>query len=133
MKKILLILSLASTILFANDHNATRAEQITTMQNLEVAMATIQKGFLYNNTGFVKQGITSLKDNIKNIKSFNIKNDKNRKFDAKKYSITELKAIRVLADQMLIDFDEGNKEVVLGGFQKMLNRCVTCHLLVRKW
>jgi len=133
MKKILLILSLASAILCANDQNATRSEQITTMQNLEVAMATIQKGFLYNNTGFVKEGITSLKDNIKDIKSFDIKNDKNKKFDAKKYSITELKALGVLADQMLIDFDEGNKEIVLGGFQNMLNRCVTCHLLVRKW
>jgi len=133
MKKVLLILSLVSTILLANDQNATKAEEVQTMQNLEVAMATIQKGFLYNNTGFVKEGITSLKENIKNIKSFNIKNDTNRKFDAKKYSITELKALGVLADQMLIDFDKGNKEVVLGGFQNMLNRCVTCHLLVRKW
>ena len=132
MKKILLISALTSVMLFSNNTD-TKDNQIKTMQNLEVAMSTIQKGFLYNNTGLVKQGITSLKDNVKNIKSFDIKNDKNRDFDAKKYSIAELKAIGILADQMLIDFDKGDKEVVLGGFQKTLNRCITCHLLVRKW
>ena len=136
MKKILLISALASAMLFSNnteDTKATQQSQIKTMQSLEVAMSTIQKGFLYNNTGLVKQGITSLKDNVKNIKSFDIKNDKKRDFDAKKYSIAELKAIGILADQMLIDFDKGDKEVVLEGFQKTLNRCITCHLLIRKW
>jgi len=128
MKKILLISSLASSLLFSNE-----VEQKTTMQNLEVAMATIQKGFLYNNTPIVKQGISSLKENIQNLKSFNIKKDNKKDFDAKKYSLAELKAIRLLADQMLIDFDKGNKEVVLEGFQKTLNRCITCHLIVRKW
>ena len=133
MKKVILILCLASATLFASEATTTRQEQIKTMQNLEVSMSTIQKGFLYNNTTFVKQGIASLKDNLKNIKDFDIKNDENKTFDAKKYSTTELKAIGILADQILIDFDKGNKEVVLKGFQNMLNRCITCHLLVRNW
>jgi len=128
MKKILLISALVSSLLFS-----TEVDQKITMQNLEVAMSTIQKGFLYNNTPLVKKGISSLKKNIQNLKSFNIKNDVKKDFDAKKYSLTELKAIRLLADQMLIDFDKGNKDVVLTGFQKTLNRCVTCHLIVRKW
>jgi len=128
MNKILLISALASSLLFS-----TEVDQKITMQNLEVAMSTIQKGFLYNNTPLVKKGISSLKENIQNLKSFNIKNDVKKDFDAKKYSLTELKAIRLLADQMLIDFDKGNKDVVLTGFQKTLNRCVTCHLIVRKW
>jgi cytochrome c556 len=132
MKKILLISALTSVMLFSNN-TESKEDQIKTMQNLEVAMSTIQKGFLYNNTGLVKQGITSLKDNVKNIKSFDIKNDKKRDFDAKKYSMAELKAIGLLADQMLIDFDKGDKEVILEGFQKTLNRCITCHLLIRKW
>jgi cytochrome c556 len=133
MKKVLLLLLISSVMIFAGDKKDNRLNQIKTMQSLEVAMSTIQKGFLYNNTALVKQGITSLKENVKNIKSFNIKKDKKRDFDAKKYSIAELKAIGILADQMLKDFDKGDKEVVLGGFQKMLNRCITCHLLVRKW
>ena len=128
MNKILLISALASSLLFS-----TEVDQKITMQNLEVAMSTIQKGFLYNNTPLVKKGISSLKENIQNLKSFNIKNDVKKDFDAKKYSLTELKAIRLLADQMLIDFDKGNKDVVLTGFQKTLNRCVTCHLIIRKW
>jgi cytochrome c556 len=140
MKKLLFIPIIASLFLFAaEDNNSTKAEdkknaeQIITMQNLEVAMATIQKGFIYNNNDLVKGGIQKLKDNVKNIKSFDIKNDKNRDFDAKKYSLTELKAITKLADDMATGFDKGDKEVVLEDFQKTLNRCVTCHLLVRKW
>ena len=137
MKKLLLIPVIASLMLFgAEDNNVTQEksnDQIKTMQNLETAMSTIQKGFLYNNSDLVKNGISSLKENVKNIKSFDIKNDKNKDFDAKKYSIAELKAIGLLADNMLKDFDKGDKEVVLSGFQKTLNRCVTCHLLVRKW
>jgi formyltetrahydrofolate synthetase len=140
MKKLLFIPIIASLFLFATeDNNSTKAEdkknaeQIITMQNLEVAMATIQKGFIYNNNDLVKGGIQKLKDNVKNIKSFDIKNDKNRDFDAKKYSLTELKAITQLADNMATGFDKGDKEIVLEDFQKTLNRCVTCHLLVRKW
>jgi len=137
MKKLLLIPAIASLFIFASEDNNTtkeqRGEQIKTMQNLEVAMATIQKGFLYNNNDLVQQGITSLKKNVKNIKSFDIKNDKDKDFDAKKYSIAELKAIGMLADNMLTGFDKGDKEIVLADFQKTLNRCVTCHLLVRKW
>ena len=42
-------------------------------------------------------------------------------------------AIKILAEEMMKDFDAGKKEKVLDGFQKTLNRCVTCHLIVRKW
>jgi len=104
-----------------------------TMQNMAVSMEFIQKGFLYNHRGRIKKGITSLRRELKNVNSFVIENDKDIKFDAKQYAEKETKALDMLASGILEDFDKGNKEVVLINFEQMLNRCVTCHALVRKW
>lgn len=103
------------------------------MQNLEVSMAFIQKGFLYNHKGRIKKGITSLRRELKKIDSFVIENDKDVKFNAQEYAKTETKALDTMASRILGDFEAGNKEAVMIDFQQMLNRCVTCHALVRKW
>jgi hypothetical protein len=62
-----------------------------------------------------------------------IENDTDIKFDAKKYAEKETMALDLLASGILEDFEKGNKEVVLINFEQMLDRCVTCHALVRKW
>ncbi len=132
MKKILIAaILLSSTMLMAEDKS--NEEMKKTMQNLEVSMAFIQKGFLYNHKGRIKKGVTSLRRELKNINSFVIENDKDIKFDAKQYAEKETKALDILASGILEDFEKGNKEVVLINFEQMLNRCVTCHALVRKW
>ena len=138
MKKILLMSALVTAVLFAagdkkEDAATVKMHRVQTMQNLEVAMATLQKGFLYNNTALVKEGITKLKFNIQDVKDFEVENDKDKKFDASSYAKAEIGAISKLADGMLKDFEGGSKEKVLAGFQKTLNQCVTCHLIVRKW
>jgi len=104
-----------------------------TMQSLEVSMAFIQKGFLYNHRGRIEKGIDTLREALKNIDSFVIENDKNIKFNAKEYAVTETKALDLMASRILDGFDKGKKEEVLVDFQQMLNRCVTCHALVRRW
>ena len=132
MKKILIAaILLSSTMLMAEEKS--NEEMKKTMQNLEVSMAFIQKGFLYNHKGRIKKGVTSLRRELKNINSFVIENDKDIKFDAKQYAEKETQALDVLASGILEDFEKGNKEAVLINFQQMLNRCVTCHALVRKW
>ena len=142
MKKILLMSALVTSVMFASGdtdkkiHKKTKEEkihQIHTMQNLETGMATIQKGFLYNNTSLVKDGIAKLKQNIDDIQDFEIETNKDLKFDAQKYAKAEMAAIKVLAGDMMKNFDDGKKEKVLDGFEKTLNRCVTCHLIVRQW
>jgi len=63
MKKILLVTTLLSGLLFAAEHPSeaeVKLKRVQTMQNLEVAMSTLQKAFLYNNTDLVKEGITKL-------------------------------------------------------------------------
>ena len=135
MKKILIAaVLLGSVMLMAEPAAKVENEEMKkTMQNLEVSMAYIQKGFLYNHRGRIKKGVTSLRRELKNINSFIIENDKDIKFNAKEYANKETKALDMLASGILEDFDKGNKEVVLINFQQMLNRCVTCHALVRKW
>jgi len=130
MKKIFLVsILLGSTMLMAN----SSVEIKKTMQSLEVSMAFIQKGFLYNHRGRIEKGIDTLREALKNIDSFVIENDKNIKFNAKEYAVTETKALDLMASRILDGFDKGKKEEVLVDFQQMLNRCVTCHALVRRW
>jgi len=132
MKKILIAaILLSSTMLMAEEKS--NEEMKKTMQNLEVSMAFIQKGFLYNHKGRIKKGITSLRRELKKIDSFVIENDKDVKFNAQEYAKTETKALDTMASRILGDFEAGNKEAVMIDFQQMLNRCVTCHALVRKW
>jgi len=130
MKKLLLVaILLGSTMLMAESSEKMKK----TMQNLETSMAFIQKGFLYNHRGRIQKGIVSLRRELKNINSFVIEKDSNTKFDAQAYAVTETKALDLMASRILEGFDGGHKEAVLLDFQQMLNRCVTCHALVRKW
>jgi len=130
MKKMLIVLILlGSTMIMAE----SSAKMKKSMQNLEMSMAFIQKGFLYNHRGRIQKGIVSLRRELKNIDSFVIKNDSNTKFNAQQYAVTETKALDLMASRILEGFDAGHKESVLLDFQQMLNRCVTCHALVRKW
>ena len=132
MKKILIAaILLSSTMLMAEEKS--NEEMKKTMQNLEVSMASIQKGFLYNHRGRIQKGIESLREELKNIDSFVIENDKDLKFNAQKYAKTETKALDLMASRILKNFDDGKKEAVMVDFQQMLNRCVTCHALVRRW
>ena len=135
MKKILVTAVLLGSVMLmaAPAQEKENEEMKKTMQSLETSMAFIQKGFLYNHRGRIKKGVTSLRRELKNINSFVIENDKDIKFNAHEYAEKETKALDMLASGILKDFDEGNKEVVLINFQQMLNRCVTCHALVRKW
>jgi len=131
MKKIVLMSILVSGVLFAE--GAEKANRIKTMQSLEASMATIQKGFLYNNKDVVGTGITKLKEKLKNIDSFVIKNEKDESFNAQAYATTETEAITKLADKMETAYNGGKKDEALTTYTKTLSRCMTCHKIIRKW
>ena len=133
MKKILLILAVLGTTSLVASEEGNKEAIKKSMQSMETSMAFIQRGFLYNHRGRIKKGVTSLRRELKNIDMFMIKNDKDLQFNAKEYAITETKALDLMASRILEDFDKGNKEAVMIEFQQVLNRCVTCHALVRKW
>jgi len=131
MKRIILIPLLVFG--FACADEAEKNKQIQTMQNLESALATIQKGMMYNNRNIVEKGVVEVKLNTKDISRFDIKNDKGTRFKAKKYSMTEALAIEKLAEDILIAFDKGKRNRVLDTYRRLQNQCMTCHALVRKW
>ena len=131
MKKIILLPLLV--FVMANAEDAEQTKRIQTMQNLESALSTVQKGMMYNNVGIVKKGVDEIKENTKDISSFDIKNEKGVSFKAKKYSMTEALAIGKLADDILIAFKKEKRNRVLDTYRRLQNQCMTCHSLVRKW
>ena len=131
MKKIILLPLIVFAMAYGADDE--QAKRIQTMQNLESAMATIQKGMMYNNRNIVKKGVDEIKENTKDISSFDIKNENGVSFKAKKYSMAEALAIEQLADNILTAFEKGKRNRVLDTYRRMQNQCMTCHALVRKW
>lgn len=131
MKKIILLPLLVLGIACAEE--TEQAKQIQTMQNLEAGMSTIQKGMMHNSKSILAKGVDEIKLNTKNISSFDIKNEENVNFNAKKYSITQAKAIDALADDMLAAFKKGDRNRILDTYRRMQNQCMTCHEIVRKW
>jgi len=131
MKKILIMAILASGVLLADE--ALNKSQMKTMQSLEKAMADVQKGFLYNNENVVTNGIEELKKGLEDISSFVIVNEADKNFNAPAYAATETSAISKLADELTTAYKDGKKDEALATYSKVLNRCVVCHKVIRKW
>jgi cytochrome c556 len=138
MKRVLLALILSSSIAFAQSNAEKHAERVQTMQDLESAMSFMQKGFLYNNEGMIKKGVMDFKDKLRNIDSFvidvdNQGEDRSNRFNPRTYASVETKAISKLIDGVMDNFKKGNKDESIKYFHKTLDRCLTCHKVVRKW
>ena len=133
MKKLLLVSVVFGGVLLSAGPAEEEAKMKETMQSLEVSMSKIQEGLLYNHRGKIDRGIHSLREELKKIDSFVIKNDKTIQFNAHEYAKKETKALDMMASKILPDFDKGNKEAVMIEYEQILNRCVTCHALVRRW
>ena len=129
MKKLLLVGAVLSSMLMAE--TITKAEQIVTMQKLESAMEMIQKGFFRDNASFVKFGSQSLKESLSNVNSFMIDESKVG-FDAKQYVANEVKLMNMLVDDIIFEFEHGNKVQARFLFDRTLGRCMACHKTVRK-
>ena len=129
MKKLLLVGAVLSSMLMAE--TITKAEQIVTMQKLESAMEMIQKGFFRDNASFVKYGSQSLKESLSNVNSFMIDESKVG-FDAKQYVANEVKLMNMLVDDIIFEFEHGNKVQARFLFDRTLGRCIACHKTVRK-
>ena len=131
MKKIMLLSLLVSVVIYAQD--AEQNKRIETMQNLEVGMETILKGLMYNNKNILIKGVDEIGENTKHIQAFNIKNDKDRNFNPKKYAETEAKVLVNLAEDILVSYNKANRSRALDSFKKLQNQCMNCHALIRKW
>jgi cytochrome c556 len=134
MKKFLLMSVLVSGVLFAE--GVLNQGQMKTMQTLEEAMETIQKGFLYNNENVVATGVKDLNATLVDVNAFVIKvseKDKKKDFDPKTYAVTATTAIAKMVGEIETLYKDGKHDEALEVYTKVLNRCVVCHKIIRKW
>ncbi len=145
MKKILLISVLLSSLMLAEnnatDTNSTnKVEQaltrVETMQKLEKSMETIQKGFFYNNTEMVKNAVKEFQSNLENMDAFilSVKELENgRNFKPKRYANEEVKVLTQLSDEIISSYERDRKYRATRIYANMMDRCLACHKIIRKW
>lgn len=127
--KLLLIASLASGSLFAND------VMQKSMASMEQGMAWIQKGFLNNNVELIKEGNKLVKEgnNLFSEKStISQYLPENKKHMT---NIAENASKRIALDVIELEENLKNKAFIKAGnsYSDMLNACSNCHSIVRNW
>jgi len=132
MSKMLLLSLFASSVLFAQQEHI-QPDRMKNMQEMETAMATIQKGFLFDNVNVVKNGVKDLKARVSHTESFMKdgigKNGVNNMMYAKQQAI----AIEGMADEILTTFEKGDRYSAANNYLLILSKCLSCHQTVRSW
>jgi cytochrome c556 len=134
MKNGLLVLALTSGVLFAQ--NPEKIDMKKNMQELEVAMAVIQRGFLYNDSTLVNGGVKNLQQRIKHIeppsKEDEILLGKGNTYSYK-YAKRQSAKIAVLSEEILTHYNMGEKYTAMSRYKDTLKQCLACHKKIRKW
>lgn len=133
MKKSLLALVLASGVLFAQD---IEIDQKKNMQELEVAMAVIQRGFLYNDDTLVVGGVKSLQKRIMHIEPPSKADEEilgRGNTYSYKYAKKQATKISILSEEILTHYNMGEKYTAMSRYKDTLKQCLACHKKIRKW
>lgn len=135
MKKIALVALALPAFIFAQV-TYTKADRIKDMQSMESALATIQKGFLYNKVDMVDEGVSNLKTSVKHVEP-EITGDESllNKKETYSYKFSQRKAnkIIILADELLESYKEKDKYNAMSKYNKILKSCISCHSHIREW
>jgi len=132
MKKSLLVLVLVSGVLFAQQE-VRYPERMKNMQEMETAMATIQKGFLFDNINVVKNGVKDLKRTVGFTESFMKEGIGKNKINNKMYAHKQAADITRMADEILATFAKGDRYSAANNYLLILSKCLSCHQTVRSW
>ena len=132
MKKALLMMAIAGTMVFAQE--VRNLDRMKNMQEMEHAMATIQKGFLFNNLSVVKNGVKALKRTAGFTESF-IKEGATTKsgINTLLYAKNQTDSIKMMADEIESAFAKGDRYAAANGYLLILSKCLSCHQTVRSW
>jgi len=106
-----------------------QAERIQDMQTMEVSMAQIQKGILYNNKKIVLQGVENLKNASSKVEIAPKTDMDYSAVFAKKQAANIIK----FADKVKENIEAGHKHAAATNYTKMLDQCISCHNKIRKW
>jgi len=134
MKKVLLSLVLLVGVVSADKD--IKSERVETMRSFETALSTIQKGFLYNSESLVKDGVKDFQKNLRHSDSFVIelgKGESTGAFNPRTYANTEARAISSLVDDLEENYKTGTKHKSLHIYNQIVDRCLACHRIIRKW
>jgi cytochrome c556 len=131
MKKVLLSVVLLSGVLFAQEH--IQPDRMKNMQEMETALSTIQKGFLFNNLNVVKNGVKDLKVTTMHTESFIKEGVTKEGFNTLVYAKKQAKDITELSSKILISFEKGDRYAAANNYLQILSKCLSCHQTVRSW
>jgi len=133
MKKALLITIMASTVLLAQQE-VRNLDRMQNMREMETAMSTIQKGFLYNNLSVVKNGVKELKRTVQYTESF-IKEGATTKSGVNSllYAKNQTESITMLGNEIQDAFAKGEQYAAANGYLMVLSKCLSCHQTIRSW
>lgn len=133
MKKALLITIMASTVLLAQQE-VRNLDRMQNMREMETAMSTIQKGFLYNNLSVVKNGVKELKRTVQYTESF-IKEGATTKSGVNSllYAKNQTESITMLGNEIQDAFAKGDQYAAANGYLMVLSKCLSCHQTIRSW
>ena len=132
MKKSLFVLLLTSAVLFAQQE-VRYPERMKNMQEMETAMATIQKGFLFDNINVVKNGVKDLKKTVSFTESFIKEGIGKNKINNKMFAKKQAEDITRMADEILATFAKGDRYSAANNYLLILSKCLSCHQTVRSW
>ena len=132
MKKALLITVLVSGVLFAKQE-VIYPDRMKNMADMEIAMATIQKGFLYDNINVVNNGVKDLKRTVKFTESFIKEGVGENKINNKMYAQKQADSITSMADEISATFAKGDRYSAANNYLLILSKCLSCHQTIRSW
>ena len=132
MKKALLMSVLLSVVLFAQQEHI-QPDRMKNMADMETAMSTIQKGFLFDNINVVKNGVKDLKRTINHTESFIKAGVGENKINNKMYAKKQAEAIGAMAGEIATTFAKGDRYSAANNYLLILSKCLSCHQTVRSW
>lgn len=128
--------ALSASLLATSVMAATDADRFQDMRDMEAAMTTIQKGFLFTDKALVKEGVSKLKASNKMdgytdeaLKDY-LPKDKKALY---RNSHKQAKSINVNADAISAALEKKEYGKAHKAYAEILNACTHCHLIVRNW
>lgn len=134
MKKILLLLGITTALLLAEKSEEVDLKK--NMQEMEVALAVIQRGFLYNDATLVEGGVRNLQSRVKHIEPPSKEDEellgKGNTYSYK-YAKREAAKISVLSEEIWTHYKMGEKYTAMNRYKETLKQCLACHKKIRRW
>ncbi len=128
MKKVWSMLLVVGTMSMSV-HAYDQTDRIKDMQEMETAMAQIQKGILYNNQKLVIDGVAQLKK-----ASINIEIAPKEAMDfSSRFAKRQSENIMKYADKIQKNIEENHKHGASTNYANVMRECISCHNKIRKW